>query len=226
MSIIKRRRLELKVTPDEKLEEYFFKQIEMSKDRAMKKFADNINESKERILSSIRIEAIFESYPVESRDAGKIILECTTFGSEMLVKVLETSDEVLLYVVIAFGYDAIEKEEDDMMKLLFLDSWGTVAIGAADSMLEEILKEELAEQDLYTTHSWSPGQHEVDISLQAPLFGLLKPEETGVKLNQSYMMYPKKSISGIIGIGRDKDVSQIRACDYCKLRETCPSAYS
>ena len=226
MSYINRRRLELPAEYNEETADLFFKQIEMSKTKALEKFEDGINEAKDRILNNIRIEAIFESYPIVKRDAENIDLGDVSFESEMLVKVLETSDEVILYVVSAFGYDDIEKSESDMVKLLFLDGWGTSAIDYADGLLEETIEEELEEQNLYTTHSWSPGQHGVDIKLQAPLFELLKPEETGVRLNQSFMMYPKKSISGIIGIGSDKDVSQIRACDFCKLRDTCPSAYS
>ena len=55
--------------------------------------------------------------------------------------------------------------------------------------------------------------------MQTPIFESLIPDEIGVSLNDKYMMHPKKSISGILGIKLQKD-DRIRPCDICERRDT------
>ena len=66
----------------------------------------------------------------------------------------------------------------------------------------------------------------MNIHLQRPVFRMIGPEAIGITLNDTCMMYPKKSISGFFGIGTEADIEHIRACDFCERRQTCPSAYA
>jgi len=227
MTYIDRKRSELSVEINSYVEKMFFSQIEMDREKALKRFEGKINDAKEIVHKNIRLETVYESYPITSIEPDSISLAGVTFESDMLPKVLEKSGEALLYVISGFGYDEIELAETDTFKLMMIDGWGTAIIEEADNVMLDMIESDLKKKgELFLTHSWSPGQHNVDIKLQKQLFGLLKPEEIGTSLNKSFMMKPKKSVSGIIGIGTDKDAPQMRACDFCKLAATCPSAYS
>jgi hypothetical protein len=55
---------------------------------------------------------------------------------------------------------------------------------------------------------------------QDQIFSLLPAENIGVKLSKSRVMSPNKSLSMIIGIGKQL-TGEGRQCDYCMLKETC-----
>jgi len=66
---------------------------------------------------------------------------------------------------------------------------------------------------------YSPGYCGWHISGQGKLFEYLNPEEIGIELNDSYLMIPIKSISGVMIIG-PREIHEFemayRFCDTCK----------
>ncbi len=55
---------------------------------------------------------------------------------------------------------------------------------------------------------------------QAQIFGLLDASEIGVTLRPGSLMQPLKSLSLVIGLGRELDAAG-QSCDFCSMRETC-----
>ena len=55
---------------------------------------------------------------------------------------------------------------------------------------------------------------------QAQIFSLVDASEIGVTLGPSSLMQPLKSLSLVIGLGRDLDVAG-QSCDFCSMHETC-----
>ncbi|MEG2757484.1 MAG: hypothetical protein RR963_04655 [Anaerovoracaceae bacterium] len=209
------------------VDEFFFKQIQMNKDKALRRFKPQYLETKEKVYSQVSMTAIYNSYPIKVVEGDVIYLENgVSISSEMLARVIKESDELLVIAMTLSGYDSLEAEESDGMKTLFLDGWGTSLVEGGSSWIKKKISKKLEEEKLYTTQGWSPGQHNVDIKLQIQLFALLEPEEIGITLSKSYMMHPKKSISSFVGIGRTKDIENIRACDFCERKKTCPNAYA
>lgn len=74
---------------------------------------------------------------------------------------------------------------------------------------------------LGATERYSPGYCDWHLSEQKKLFGLLPPRPLGILLSRSCLMYPRKSISGVMGVG-PAFVTQIygNACIDC-LHSTC-----
>lgn len=208
------------------LDEMFFKQIQMNGERVLCKFQEQFDDTKRRIFDGIEVTYLIESYSLNDIKGDTVRIDKgTKFNSPMLSKVLKTSHEVLLGVVTLHGYDEIEEKAVDGLDVLFIDGWGTAIAECSHSFIAEELKNRLESESIYSTHSWSPGQHNVDIKLQKELFDVLHPEDVNISLSKTFMMTPKKSISFIIGLGDNPDAEDIRSCDFCEHRETCPSAY-
>jgi hypothetical protein len=55
---------------------------------------------------------------------------------------------------------------------------------------------------------------------QPQIFDLLNAGEIGVQLTESMMMIPRKSLSLVLGVGREL-IAGGRTCDYCSMKETC-----
>ncbi len=75
------------------------------------------------------------------------------------------------------------------------------AEGLAESV-HQYVREAAQKQVMKTTNRFSPGYCNWDVSEQVDLFRMLPGNKCGIMLTESALMYPIKSVSGIIGVGR------------------------
>ena len=109
-------------------------------------------------------------------------------------------------------------QEDNFLENYILDIIGTVVIGKAAEKLHERIVSEYASFNV--TNTLSPGNCGWPVEEQAKLLSLLPDGFLNIRLNDSGMMYPVKSLSGIIGIGERVRFKQTE-CRHCKSRN-CP----
>jgi hypothetical protein len=141
------------------------------------------------------------------------------FRSKVLRKHFDKVERVFPYVVTAgTGVEELEKASGDMLEQYYLDVIGNAAVVNA----REYLKNRLAKR--YALGGLSllgPGQlKDWPIEEQSRLFSLLGDVESavGVSLNDSFLMIPRKSLSGIYF----PTEVPFMACQLCP-RENCPS---
>ena len=105
-------------------------------------------------------------------------------------------------------------------RAIALDAVGTVSVRSLSHYMRSLVCQEVKEQNLQTTKYFSPGSADWDISQQKNIFQIIPVDKIGVKLTESYMMIPQKSLSWVIGIG--KDISRLSkekgTCKICKLK--------
>jgi len=109
------------------------------------------------------------------------------------------------------------KREGDMVKVFLVDAIGSVIAEKTADMMEESLQADIAERGWRHTNRFSPGYcgwHVSQQQLLFPLFGEATP--CGVKLTDSSLMVPIKSVSGVIGLGPNvrKLEYSCGLCDY------------
>lgn len=227
MALMKRQTFEIPIAEIEGLDDMFFKLIEMKKEKTLKRFSAQYEETRQRIFDGVTVRGVCESYAVEMIDGETIYLtDGTTIRSEMLSHLFSKAEEIVFAAITVLGYDELTEGEADNLKQLFYDGWGSAVAECGHTWLRSQIKTNLADAGVCVTFPWCPGQHEVDIRLQRELFALLKPEDIGITLSPSFMMHPQKSVSSFIGIGHDVEMETLRACDFCRLREACPTAYA
>jgi len=107
------------------------------------------------------------------------------------------------------------RDGGDIMKAFVADCIGSITAEAVASWGRKRLKEIFAVQGLNTTNSYSPGYCGWNVSEQRTVFGLIPPEFCGVTLCESGLMLPIKSVSAVIGIGKDA-VENPYGCDICR----------
>jgi hypothetical protein len=95
------------------------------------------------------------------------------------------------------------------------DSLGSIVVERAMDMIQEKLKSLMEEHGIKITNRYSPGYCGWDIKEQIKLFGLLPDHFCNISLTDSMLMKPIKSVSGIIGVGRDVNYD-LYTCNYCK----------
>jgi len=108
----------------------------------------------------------------------------------------------------------------DSLRALALDGAGTAAVEAVSLMLGGRIRDEASALGLGAGMRASPGQEGWSIWQQRVLFGLITAEEIGVRLTESCLMLPCKSISFVIGFGPEMRPDAV-TCDFCSKRERC-----
>ncbi|MDR1593974.1 MAG: hypothetical protein LBS43_05755 [Prevotellaceae bacterium] len=109
------------------------------------------------------------------------------------------------------------KKTEDILVHYILDVIGTTVVEKAGDYLESKLEKNFP--DMLHTHRFSPGYCNWHLTEQRKIFALLGNRPCGITLSDVCLMHPIKSISGIIGIGKDVQTKKY-ACQYCEL-ETC-----
>lgn len=95
------------------------------------------------------------------------------------------------------------------------DSLGSIVVERAMDLIHEKLKSSMEEKGLRITNRYSPGYCGWELKEQMKLFSLLPDHFCSISLTDSMLMKPIKSVSGIIGIGKDVIYDQY-TCNYCK----------
>jgi hypothetical protein len=108
------------------------------------------------------------------------------------------------------------KAEGDPLKAFFTDTLGTVAVEKAMDKIHHALKQSMEQQGLHCTNRYSPGYCGWMVKEQHKLWSLLPSEYCGIRLTDSALMLPIKSVSGIIGLGAHARKNPY-SCAICDL---------
>lgn len=109
----------------------------------------------------------------------------------------------------------------DPVRALALDGAGTAALGEISRMTSARIRGEASARGLGTGMRASPGQEGWPLEQQRVLFSLVPGEEISVRLTQSCLMLPRKSVSFVVGLGPEMRPDAV-TCDFCSKRERCP----
>ncbi|SHJ81571.1 hypothetical protein SAMN02745219_03407 [Desulfofundulus thermosubterraneus DSM 16057] len=187
-----------------------------------------VNEILQEAHRLARAEAVCRAVPVVKTTGREIFLEGgQALTSSLLVRLAGTARSLLL-VVCTLGHMIDRRVEEYNRKGLaahayFLDIAGTCLIEAAGRQLVEKIKTQLEACGFKSTIPLGPG-HSYWKSLQDQriIYDLVNPAKIGVTILKSGIMLPKKSVSMVMGIGRELPPSAENHCYYCSIRRKCP----
>ena len=130
---------------------------------------------------------------------------------------LRESEAFVIFVATAgLEYEQWRQTLDDSVKAYIADTLGTLIVERCADRMEEVLQDSIDKLQWKRTNRFSPGYCSWNVAQQHLLFGLFDGPPCGVTLNSSSLMYPIKSVSGIIGLGKNvqrKDYA-CRLCNY------------
>jgi hypothetical protein len=103
----------------------------------------------------------------------------------------------------------------DLLRGYIFDVIGTCVVEKAADRMQNGLRIMMAAEGKMITNRFSPGYCGWDVAGQHRLFGFFPDNYCGITLNASALMSPVKSVSGIIGKGKEVKYSpyQCRICD-------------
>jgi hypothetical protein len=109
------------------------------------------------------------------------------------------------------------KKNDDIVKAFVANSLGSIITESTVSLLMKKIEQIATEERHHISNNYSPGYCDWQLVEQKSLFSLFPPHITGIQLTDSCLMLPIKSVSGIVGIGRNIK-KRPYGCAICKMK--------
>ncbi|MEA3241189.1 MAG: vitamin B12 dependent-methionine synthase activation domain-containing protein [Pseudomonadota bacterium] len=197
------------------------------------------NISRSTRLKVEKLQTVFEEFVepslfhqnvgIDSVEKGTVHLEDgLEFKSSRLSEILKNSDDITCYIA-TLG-DGVEGEIERLMsrkrmaEAYILDAMASVAVDNMVSTFRHRLNDEYKNQNKQLTVCFSPGYCDWPLTEQKKLFKLLDSQDVDVELNDSCLMTPRKSISGVFGIQSDTKNSKTlyNPCWDCNKTD-CPA---
>jgi len=124
---------------------------------------------------------------------------------------------VLICATLGLSFDEWSQsyfKKGDPVYGLAADSLGSVMVEAAIEWVDNKVQSIMSERSLFCTNRYSPGYCGWSVSEQHKLFSYLPENFLDIQVTESSLMLPIKSVSGVIGIG--KNVKRVDyTCQVC-----------
>jgi hypothetical protein len=112
---------------------------------------------------------------------------------------------------------ATETMEKDPLKFYMIDMLGSLVVDSAMDIIQSGLEQDILQKGQKITNRYSPGYCGWKLVEQKELFTVFPYGFCNIELTPSSLMIPIKSISGIIGTGKNAE-KRAYACEICDAK--------
>jgi hypothetical protein len=171
--------------------------------------------------------AIWDFRPVREIRHDRVMLDGGAFlsGGPVAAVVAGATELVLALCTIgpALGRRVQELQHDrHMLRGLLLDDLGTWAVDMVRQQVCGRMEDEATAAGLHVSTCLSPGESNWPLRDQRVIFSLLEAERIGVSLSASFVMSPLKSLSLVMGRGKERMGHEGGSnCDFCAMKDRC-----
>lgn len=138
--------------------------------------------------------------------------------SKIVIKQFKNAGSLALFISTA-GAEITEHSKNlsqtgDPMSGYIFDILGSVTVAKATDKMLKSMETEMQKTGLMISDSFSPGYCEWNVDEQQKLFALLPEKFCGVSISESSLMWPIKSVSGMVAIGKEMEHKGYQ-CYWC-----------
>jgi cobalamin-dependent methionine synthase I len=187
--------------------------------------AEMIKEVLEESAGMCEIKAEYAVWPsVEViKETESVVINNINFSVGKIVRPqLRKCDSIAVFLCTAgekIGTHARRLIGDkDFLKGYLFDMAGSEIVEAAADIMQEAVRRYAESHGKHITNRYSPGYCGWHVSEQQKLFKLIPDNFCGIKLNESSLMEPIKSVSGFIGIGEHVKYNPY-TCSICDQKD-------
>lgn len=196
-----------------------FQRIAPNETQGMEAFMDVFEEILRAGESIIQAKGGFRVLDTLLLQKEALILENEVFNiGPIIAKQLHKSQKMLVFACTAGpgiqdAYD-MQLKAGDPLKAFLIDTLGSVAVEKAMDKMHHEIECHFLKHVLHCSNRYSPGYCGWSVSEQHKLWRFLPENFCGIRLTESALMLPIKSISGLIGLGTEVK-RQAYTCSIC-----------
>ncbi|WP_294394167.1 vitamin B12 dependent-methionine synthase activation domain-containing protein [uncultured Clostridium sp.] len=185
-----------------------------------------IDECRKEVQNVILPRAVYEYKKISSTDKG-IEIDGTNLilSGKDIAEHLKNSKECLLMAV-TLGND-IEKrtrlyEKVNLTKALIIDACATTAVEEVCDIIEEKVRKEAESMGMNITFRYSPGYGDLPLDIQNNFLRVLDAQKKiGLTVSENNLLFPRKSVTAIIGIVSADIKINKKSCENCRNYNNC-----
>lgn len=213
----------LKIPKDEVLRYLGYKAGKQNLDKSLDELVDSIIEESKSLIEP---KFIFNKYETEVKEDG-VYFKGTNLvltGNDIKNHLKDSKESVLMAVTVGNKIEQRIKlyEKVSMTKALVLDSCATTAVEEICDVIEEEVKKKAEDKGLSITFRYSPGYGDLPLEVQRDLVNTLGAEKRiGLTVSSHYLLFPRKSVTAIIGFIPKSKEERKKGCEVCRNYENC-----
>ena len=164
---------------------------------------------------------------IESVHESRIVIDGgITFESEVLARLMAKCEKVAVFALTIGKHleEIVAQLAADglILQAAVLDATGSVAAESVADFVEERVRQLADARGLCISQRFSPGHCDWNVDQQVMVFRAINIGTGEIRLTEKCLMLPRKSISGIIGIGPCSNIDDYNPCKTCEKNDNCP----
>lgn len=186
------------------------------------KIRDTIEEGKKLFAPKV----IYKEYPINILENGVDVVGTTlVLEGNDIKKLLIGSNRCILMAATIGNY--IEKkirlyERIDLTRGMILDSVSTTAVEELCDKVCVLIEKDIIEDFEDLTFRYSPGYGDLSLNIQKNFIEVLDAtRKIGVNASEHMLLFPRKSVTAIVGIRKKLGKKTKKSCINCKNYENC-----
>ena len=183
-----------------------------------------IDECESALLKAIKPRYTYKVFNIEKNENG-ISVKGTSLrfeGSDIKLHLSECDKCILLCATASIEADKIIRayETADITKAVITDCLASAAVEQVCNQAELEIKNNLPDYNF--TWRFSPGYGDFPLTIQPEFLKVLDAQKRiGLNCTESLILIPRKSVTAVIGISKNKISKGKRGCVSCNMRDRC-----
>ena len=186
-------------------------------DSRIKKLAESCIQELEQETSPKTVSRI---YPLTLGENGQIDGGCFCTASQNLSKNLKDCTEIIVFAAtLGIGADHLIRKymQVEMSRAVVLQAAATAMLEDYCDSLCRRQQESWEKEGLFLRPRFSPGYGDFPLSVQKNILDALEAgKRIGIKLTDSLLMVPEKSVTAVMGLSPKPYRCDVKGCEACK----------
>lgn len=185
-----------------------------------------IDECRKEIKEVITPRVVYSYKEIKQNNEGvEVIATNLILKGKDITEHLKNSKQCVLMAV-TLGNEIEKKtrlyEKTNLTKALILDACATTAVEEVCDIVENRIKEKAFEEGMDITFRYSPGYGDLPLDVQNSFLRALDAQKKiGLTVSENNLLFPRKSVTAIIGIIDKGSKKKKKSCKECNNYNNC-----
>ena len=169
----------------------------------------------------------YRFFPIEWKSEGLSFAGIDVKEGNLTRNLTGCSEIAMLAITLGPAPDMLVRRAElkETLRAMVFQATGAAMAEAWCDEINERIRSEAAEKELYLRPRFSPGYGDFPLEVQRDFERILEmPKSIGVSLSESLLMTPTKSITAVIGLSKENKNCHITGCEACNMSGSCDYA--
>lgn len=187
---------------------------------------NTIEECREEIKKIITPRVVYSYKNIKSSDDGVEVITTNLIlkGNDIKEHLKNSTECVLMAVTLGNEIERQTRlyEKTNLTKALILDACATTVVEEVCDIVENSVKEKAILSGMNITFRYSPGYGDLPLDVQSSFLRALEAQKKiGLTVSENNLLFPRKSVTAIIGIVNSGIEKKKKSCKECSNYENC-----